>query len=1137
MAIYHFHAQVISRSEGRSSVAAAAYRHRAQMTVSNDSDHRSFDYVHKDGDLVHEELALPDQTPDWFRTLIDGRSSAGASEALWNAVEAHESRVNAQLAREIVLALPVELSREENIALVQGYVREAFTARGMVADWVYHDKHNNPHVHVMLTMAPLTEQGFGSKWEPLLDEKGEPVRKGGQKNGKLQYRAWAGDKETLKVWRALWASHANKSLELAGHQARIDHRSYEAQGIDLQPTSKIGVQARNILTQAQAQGRDAGLERSAWHAQSQLENVRRITRRPEIVLDAITREKSVFEIQDIAKYLHRYVDDPNRFQDLLARVLASPDVVTLAVETVDPETGDLIPAKFTTREMVRLEAEMARRADHLVSVSSHGVDQDLRARVLTKTQKLSDEQRVAIERITGEGRMASVVGRAGAGKTTMMKAAREVWEANGYQVFGAALAGKAAEGLEKEAGIASRTLASWQLSWGRGEDLLGKNTVFVIDEAGMVDSRQMSVFVETVAKSGGKLVLIGDADQLQPIEAGAAFRSLSDRTGYAELGTIYRQRAEWMRDASMDLARGNVGKALDAYDANGHVVSLPLKDQVFGAMIDDWSRDYDPSKSMLMLAHLRKDVHRLNRMARDVLIERGVIEQGKKFRTEEGDRFFAAGDQIVFLRNDRDLNVKNGMIGRVVEAGEGRFIAEVGDSDQIRRVEVNQKTYRNVDYGYATTIHKSQGATVDQVKVLATLSLDRHLTYVAMTRHREDVKLYHGALSFAKNGGLTEVLSKTGAKDTTLDYAGSDLYAQALSYAGSRGLYGLRVAKAMVQNQRRWLAEQRAKLTRLSTRLLSFGEKLGIGLTGLERGLAGQTNTIQTSVREQSPLPQPWIAGVKDWALSIHDAVEAKVHSDATLTAHFVEIQNRARFVFERPEEAVKAMRIEEIVKQDGEAQIEEGNKLAEDLATAPERFGVLRGKTGMLVGRSARETREQALNNVPQLCDDVKTYLRLRAEIVTSSTVELERERDLSRVDIPALSPNAEETLSQIRNAIDQNDLKSGLSFLLADKQVAAELGDIAAKLNQRFGEQAFMSAGKPEGVAFEKAAARVADGDRTKLIDAWPMFNAIQKIDAVNRAKHRSEEKARTQTLAQTQAQAQARKKDHSKDQGLTR
>ncbi|WP_298967007.1 Ti-type conjugative transfer relaxase TraA, partial [uncultured Roseibium sp.] len=963
MSIYHFSAQVISRSQGRSAVAAGAYRHRTQMTLSNDLDHKKFNYSDRDADLVHEELALPDQMPQWFRTLIDGRSVAGASEALWNAVEAHETRANAQLAREIVIALPSELSRDENISLMQGYVREAFTLRGMVADWVYHDKENNPHVHVMLTMAPLTEAGFGSKWETVLDQNGNPVRAGGQENGKIQYRAWAGDKETLKAWRELWAAHANKSLELAGHGARIDHRSYEAQGIVLQPTTKIGVQARNIEREAKAQGREVDLERIAWHAESCRENVRRIKRRPEIVIDAVTREKSVFDERDVAKYLHRYVDDPDLLQDLLARVLNSPDAVKLAVEAINPDTEKLEPAKYTSRDLLRLEAEMGRFADKMVSASSHGVNAKICSKVLAGGEQLSDEQRVAIERITGDERMAAVVGRAGAGKTTMMKAARQVWESNGYHVAGAALAGKAAEGLEKEAGIASRTLASWQLSWARGEGLPDRKTVFVIDEAGMVDSRQMSVFVETIAKAGAKLVLIGDAEQLQPIEAGAAFRSLTGRTGYAELGTIYRQREQWMRDASMDLARGDVAKAINTYRANGHVVSMPLKDQVIKGMIDDWSADYDPSKSMLMLAHLRADVFELNKLARATLIERGLIEEGHKFRTEDGERFFAAGDQIVFLKNDRDLNVKNGMIGRVVEAGERRIVAEIGavggsgGSDQTRRVEVNQKTYRNVDHGYATTIHKSQGATVDKVKVLATLSLDRHLTYVAMTRHREDVKLYHGALSFAKNGGLVEVLFKKGAKETTLDYARSELYAQALAYANNRGLYGLRVAKAVIQNQRRWLSEQKARLTSLGERLAAFGAKLKTGSLGLVTG----TNSAQRGTREQAAPLQPWIKGVEEWALSVTETVEAKLQSDATLTAHWVEIQNRARLVYEQPDEAVKAMRIDDIVKSSGAEQVSARDKLAEDLANAPEQFGSLRGKTGMLAGKSAREDREQA--------------------------------------------------------------------------------------------------------------------------------------------------------------------------------
>ena len=124
--------------------------------------------------------------------------------------------------------------------------------------------------------------------------------------------------------------------------------------------------------------------------------------------------------------------------------------------------------------------------------------------------RLSDEQRTAIAHVTSGARIATVVGRAGAGKTTMMRAAREAWEAAGYTVLGGALAGKAAEGLETEAGIPSRTLASWELRWNEARNRLDNKTIFVLDEAGMVASKQMATFVEAVSKAGAKLVLVGD---------------------------------------------------------------------------------------------------------------------------------------------------------------------------------------------------------------------------------------------------------------------------------------------------------------------------------------------------------------------------------------------------------------------------------------------------------------------------------------------------------------------------------------------------------------------------------------------------------------------------------------------------
>nr|MDX8306095.1 Dtr system oriT relaxase [Agrobacterium rosae] len=177
---------------------------------------------------------------------------------------------------------------------------------------------------------------------------------------------------------------------------------------------------------------------------------------------------------------------------------------------------------------------------------------------------------------------------------------------------------------------------------------------------------------------------------------------------------------------------------------------------------------------------------------------------------------------------ETSLGVKNGMIAHVTEAAPNRIVAVIGEGDQRRQVIVEQRFYSNLDYGYATTIHKSQGATVDRVKVLASLSLDRHLTYVAMTRHREDLQLYYGRRSFAFNGGLAKVLSRRQAKETTLDYERGKLYREALRFAESRGLNIVQVARTLVRDRLDWTLRQKTKLVGLGQRLADFAERLGL---------------------------------------------------------------------------------------------------------------------------------------------------------------------------------------------------------------------------------------------------------------------------------------------------------------------
>ncbi|NEI37330.1 Ti-type conjugative transfer relaxase TraA, partial [Rhizobium leguminosarum] len=700
MAIMFVRAQVISRGAGRSIVSAAAYRHRARMM--DEQAGSSFSYRGGASELAHEELALPDQTPDWMRAAIDGRTVAAASEALWNAVDAFEKRADAQLARELIIALPEELTRAENIALAREFVRDNLTSKGMVADWVYHDKDGNPHIHLMTTLRPLTEEGFGRKKVAVTGEDGTPLRvvTPDRPNGRIVYKLWAGDKETMKAWKIAWAETANRHLALAGHEIRLDGRSYAEQGLD-------GIAQKHLGPEKAALSR-RGAE--MYFAPADLARRQKMADRlladPALLLKQLGNERSTFDERDIAKALHRYVDDPADFANIRARLMASDDLIMLKPQQIDAETGKASePAVFTTREILRIEYDMARSAQVLserrgFAVSSRHVAaavKNVETRDPEKPFKLDAEQVDAIHHVTGDSGIAAVVGLAGAGKSTLLAAARVAWEHDGRRVIGAALAGKAAEGLEDSSGIRSRTLASWELIWANGRETLHRGDVLVIDEAGMVSSQQLARVLKIAEEAGTKVVLVGDAMQLQPIQAGAAFRAIAERIGFAELAGVRRQREDWAREASRLFARGEVEKGLDAYAQQGHIIEAGTRAETIDRIVADWSEARKLAietsvlegndgrlrgDELLVLAHTNADVKRLNEALRSVMTGEGALGESRSFRTERGAREFAAGDRIIFLENARFLEpraprlgpqyVKNGMLGTVVSTGDKR---------------------------------------------------------------------------------------------------------------------------------------------------------------------------------------------------------------------------------------------------------------------------------------------------------------------------------------------------------------------------------------------------------------------------------------------------------------------------------
>ena len=219
MADYRFSAQAISRGRGQSSVASAAYR--AAERLDDERTGHIHDYTRKRG-VIYTAILTPAQTPDWMRNR----------RQLWNAVEAVETRKNAQLAREIQLSLPHELTHDQRRDLVCGFVQEQFVTRGMIADIAIHlpdtrSDDRNHHAHIMLTMRELTAEGFHAK-------KATPTARG-----------WNSE-DLLQTWRKAWADHQNRTLERHGHAARVDHRSYAAQGIEREATHHRGFVANDM---------------------------------------------------------------------------------------------------------------------------------------------------------------------------------------------------------------------------------------------------------------------------------------------------------------------------------------------------------------------------------------------------------------------------------------------------------------------------------------------------------------------------------------------------------------------------------------------------------------------------------------------------------------------------------------------------------------------------------------------------------------------------------------------------------------------------------------------------------------------------------------------------------------------------
>ncbi len=526
-----------------------------------------------------------------------------------------------------------------------------------------------------------------------------------------------------------------------------------ALGRDPQTAGRNAAQTATLATRPAKTDIDLNILRADWKSRAARHGVSAETilglcgpgRTPDLDIDdhmvellaptGLTANQTGFDRRDIFQALAAAQTDGatiTQLRDAADRIVAHPDVVALAGPG---PAGD----RYSTTELLAVERAMVHRARHSAHAARAVVPAADLGDVFDTRPSLSVEQQAMVTSLTTSGAgVEVVVGRAGAGKTYALDAARAAWQAAGHPVIGTALAARAAAELQAGAGIPSTTIDQLLIDLDRPGPLggLAPNSVVVVDEAGMVGTRKLDRLLTHADRYEAKVVLVGDPRQLPEIEAGGALAALTTQVPVSRLVDNRRQEHAWEREALTELRAGSVEDAVVAYHQAGRITLAPSPHQARGRLVDDWQTAGAKGEHAVMYALRRADVDDLNRRARARLDAAGAL--GPERLTAAG-REYATGDVVLCTRNDRRLGVTNGTTATVADIDPDKRTVTLDDGTTLPTGYIDAG---HLTHGYATTVHKAQGATVDRAFVLGSETLYREAGYVALSRARHGSHLY-----------------------------------------------------------------------------------------------------------------------------------------------------------------------------------------------------------------------------------------------------------------------------------------------------------------------------------------------------------------------------------------------------------
>lgn len=672
MAIYHLSHGIVSRSTGRSSVQSAAYITGEQLHESRRDI--NVNYRNRHSDIAFTDTLAPEYAPEVFKNtnvwdILENFEDEYAVKRFPYNLEAREKyQDSAQTAQTIVMALPRELEVDVAKELVEEFAKERFVSRNLIVTYAIHDDEGNPHAHLQISRRAVNLDGT---------------------------LAWAKDREIcskkeLLVTRKLWADLANKYLEREGYDARITEKSFADLGINLEPTKHRGWVADKLT--------DMGITSRIVTDNHEIfkRNRNGILENPSVVLNEITSKAATFTQTDLLKTIQKRVgDDDKLLASAFEKALSDSVVVGEGID------GSI---RYTSESYLKIESNALQRIDKLMQskcensnvskIDKHASQEFLK----TNYPYLNQEQQQAVIGLTDDSIKASVlIGRAGAGKTTALKAVADIYKTAGYEVIGTSLSAMAADNLGNETGILSLTLHSWLHRWNSyrdgGNKLLEMNclkpveilknygwyrdfkryewaqlnnkTVVIVDEASMIGTRQWNELLAHVETSGAKLIAVGDDNQFKAIEAGDFFREIKDKANQYNrlfsLNEIRRQKTDWMIKASSNMAELKISEGLSAYEQNGHIhassreylakdIAEAYVNKLLGS-VEQIGNTKDHFNKGLVLAFTNAQTKEINSEIRTLLKAQGMISKQDQINIE--GKNFALGDRVIFLENDK----------------------------------------------------------------------------------------------------------------------------------------------------------------------------------------------------------------------------------------------------------------------------------------------------------------------------------------------------------------------------------------------------------------------------------------------------------------------------------------------------